>query len=90
MHVLASGLRRWSGDDESLIIINFDAAPQKFETSFVSGSWTKVIDSAEAKWQGKGSALERTIDGDRATTVEIAGRAFALFRGEAVSGGKKR
>ncbi|HKA32511.1 MAG TPA: malto-oligosyltrehalose trehalohydrolase [Candidatus Binatia bacterium] len=83
-------VRRWSGGDESLIVINFDTAPQKFDTSFVSGSWTKVIDSAEAKWQGKGSALERVIDGDRATTVEIAGRAFALFSREAVSGGSER
>ena len=83
-------IRRWSGGDESLIVINFDAAPQKFETSFVSGSWSKVIDSAEGKWQGKGGALERVIDGDRATTVEIAGRAFALFRREAVRGGSER
>ena len=83
-------VRRWSAGDESLIVINFDAEPQKFETSFLSGSWTKVIVSAEAKWQGRGSALDRVIDGDRATTLVINGRAFALFRREAVSGGSER
>jgi maltooligosyltrehalose trehalohydrolase len=83
-------VRRWSGGDESFILFNFDAQPQKLETAFLSGSWSKVIDSAESKWQGKGSALERVIDGDRAPTLEIAGRAFALFRRAATSGGSKQ
>jgi len=83
-------VRRWSAADESLIVYNFDAAPHKFDSSFVSGSWSKVIDSAEAKWQGKGSALERRIDAERPATFEIAGRAFALFSREAVSGRSER
>jgi hypothetical protein len=83
-------VRRWSGGSESFIVFNFDSKPQNFETSLLSGRWSKVIDSAEAKWQGKGSALERVIDGDRPMTLEIAGRAFALFRREAVSGRSER
>jgi maltooligosyltrehalose trehalohydrolase len=83
-------VRRWNAADESLIVYNFDPAPQKFDSSLVSERWTKVIDSAEAKWQGKGSALERLIDAERPATLEIAGRAFALFRREAVRGRSER
>ncbi len=79
-------VRRWSGSDESRIVYNFDSKPQKFEREFFSGNWSKVIDSAEAKWQGEGSGLARFIDADQPMMLEIAGRSFAVFRREAVSG----
>src|SRR5204863_6148007 len=83
-------VRRWMREDESFIVYNFNASREACEIPFLAGGWSKVIDSAEECWQGKGSALPRTLDASRMPMLEMAPRAFALFRHEPKSGRSER
>ena len=79
-------IRRWTHKDESFMVYNFNSSREACEISFLAGGWSKVIDSAEERWQGQGSALPKTLDAKRTPTLEIAARAFALYRRERESG----
>jgi maltooligosyltrehalose trehalohydrolase len=83
-------VRRWKDDDESFIVFNFNSSAEACEISFLSGGWGKVVDSAEPRWHGKGSAVPRTLDADRMPTLEIAPRSFILFRREAETARSER
>jgi len=82
-------VRRWTFEDESFIVYNFNSSREACEIPFLAGGWSKVIDSAEEAWRGEGSALPKTLDANRLPTLEIAARAFALYRREAESGRSK-
>ena len=79
-------VRRWTSGDESFIVYNFSARREACEISFLDGGWSKIVDSAEERWQGKGSALPRTFDAERMPMLQIASRAFVLYRREAKNG----
>lgn len=78
-------VRRWSSADEVFIIYNFSSSREACEVPFAAGRWNKILDSAEELWQGKGSALPRTLDANRMSGLGIGPRAFVLFRREAES-----
>jgi maltooligosyltrehalose trehalohydrolase len=78
-------VRRWTTADEVFIVYNFSSSREACEVPLVAGGWSKIVDSAEERWQGKGSALPRTLDANRIPSLEIEPRAFVLFRREAES-----
>ena len=47
-------LHRWQDDQHVLCLINFSKQPQTITVSFIAESkhWQKLMDSADAKWQG--------------------------------------
>ncbi|HEX9446222.1 MAG TPA: malto-oligosyltrehalose trehalohydrolase [Candidatus Binatia bacterium] len=72
-------VRRRSGADEAFLLFNFAAAPASFDASVVAGGWIKVLDSAEERWRGPGSALPARL-GAEAAPLRLSPRAFVLFR----------
>jgi maltooligosyltrehalose trehalohydrolase len=83
-------VRRWTHMDEVLMIYNFSSSREACEIPFVTGAWSKILDSAEERWQGKGSALPRALDANRMPMIEIAPRSFGLFRREVESARSQR
>ena len=70
-------LQRRHGEEHFLLLLNFRAEPSEIELP-AAGSWQKILDSAEAAWEGAGSSVpEQLAEGARFT---LPGTGCALFR----------
>jgi maltooligosyltrehalose trehalohydrolase len=75
-------VQRQSGGDRALMMANLASIEACVELSIPAGRWHKVVDSAEPKWRGSGSALADEIIGGAAQRFALPARSLALFRGE--------
>jgi len=50
-------VRRWSQDQEVVIVFHFGESAVSLALPLPAGHWHKRLDSAEEQWQGRGSAL---------------------------------
>jgi maltooligosyltrehalose trehalohydrolase len=57
-------MRRWSGDDETAAAFNLGKAPATAGLSLPQGSWRRILDSAEAQWDGPGSQVPSVLASD--------------------------
>jgi maltooligosyltrehalose trehalohydrolase len=62
-------LRRWSGEEAVITILNFNTAPMALSLPMAAGRWRKVLDSSEPRWQGTGSSLP--VEFACGTSVEV-------------------
>ena len=64
-------LRCWQHDREALVILHFGAASSVLHLPVRSGTWRRVLDSADARWLGPGGSLDeaREVTGDLSVTV---------------------
>jgi maltooligosyltrehalose trehalohydrolase len=72
-------LRRWSGSEVVMTILNFNTAPASFAPSVASGRWRKILDSSDARWQGSGSLLPLEIDSGESADLHLRPTSLALF-----------
>ncbi len=65
-------VRRWSGDDEAAAAFNLGEAPATAGLSLPQGNWRRILDSAEAQWDGPGSQVPAVLasDGRAQLTLE--------------------
>ncbi len=77
-------IRRWSGDDEVFLLINFGDVPTTMTLPLATAEWRKVLDSGDARWQPvpdapSSSTLPDSLlsAGEAALTIEP--HTFALF-----------
>jgi maltooligosyltrehalose trehalohydrolase len=70
-------MRRWSESSNCVSVFNFNKDDLQFELSVKEGGWEKILDSAEEKWHGPGTALPGIVrPGDKIT---MRGESFAVF-----------
>jgi maltooligosyltrehalose trehalohydrolase len=62
-------LRRWSSDSQVLCLLNFNQQPVQITMTLPSGTWKKVLDSADTTWGGTGSELSEVLPTEREATV---------------------
>ncbi len=72
-------LRRWSKDNEVIMVFNFNQDNTSVTMSFPAGRWHKRLDSAEERWQGKGSIVPEQIDSKGESAFTFSPWAFVLF-----------
>jgi maltooligosyltrehalose trehalohydrolase len=66
-------VRRWHGDSQVLIAMNFAEAPASVS---IASRWRKLLDSADARWSGPGTtAPERIAD----ETILLAPQSVAVY-----------
>ena len=70
-------LRRWSEAKQIFCMMNFNKADVTFEAALPSGSWQKILDSADAKWMGSGSDLPEKLTA--AEKLSIKPQSFAVY-----------
>ncbi|MBD3887136.1 malto-oligosyltrehalose trehalohydrolase [Phormidium tenue FACHB-886] len=72
--------RRWNGNSQVVCLMNFNQNDITFEPESTAQSGRKILDSAEQKWAGPGSAAPSELKpGQQAT---IAARSFVLYESE--------
>lgn len=69
-------LERRTGPHRLWCALNFGAAPARLELP-PGGAWRKVFDSAEARWEGAGSAAPEAADGG--SNIEVNGISAAVY-----------
>ncbi len=70
-------VRRWTDENQVFYVLNFSEKDVPFKPAAPSGSWNKVLDSADDKWMGSGSTLPEQLAGEKELTIRP--QSFALF-----------
>jgi len=75
-------IRRWDENNEAIVVFNFSDRQTAVVLPFPSGLWHRRLDSAEERWQGKGSIAPEQLSSKGEATVTLGPWAFALFSKE--------
>jgi maltooligosyltrehalose trehalohydrolase len=73
-------VRRWCEEEEVFMLFNFSSAEAAFDPPFLHQHWLKLLDSADAQWRGRGSALPERLDAEQESPLRISPSAFVLFK----------
>ncbi len=71
--------RRWLGNDEVFCLFNFSDREEEISLTLPNGKWSKVLDSSEKVWGGKGAAVEPEMDTPSAKVL-INAHSFLLYK----------
>ncbi len=75
-------LRRWAGPEEAFTIFNFSEVQSEVTAPGLRGRWTKILDSADNRWQGSGCTLPEKLDAQEIVNLSLPGRSLAVFVNE--------
>ena len=73
-------VHRWSGNDESLVFLNFGNEDQTVNQLVPEGLWLQVFDSSDARWKGRGSTLPLTFEGGKIVFLISSANSVAVFQ----------
>jgi len=72
-------IRRWHDSDQVLLLLNFADTSVTPPRAIFGEAWTKVLDSADTKWQGPGTAIPPVVDA-HSEEWALAPRSACVFR----------
>jgi maltooligosyltrehalose trehalohydrolase len=74
-------VRRWSERDEVFGLYNFSGQDKEISLTLPGGRWSKVLESSEGTWGGKGAVAEPLIDScPTQMSIPIRAHSFVLYR----------
>ena len=74
------GWSGWSEDEqEAFLIFAFGEQETSPALPLPAGRWTKILDSAEERWGGAGSAAPAEVESRGEAAVTVAGRSVVLY-----------
>jgi maltooligosyltrehalose trehalohydrolase len=79
-------LRRWCAGRQTFILLHFNDCRREVRLPVPSGSWAKLLDSAEERWLGTGSSIPAQADSRGEITAVVAPWQFAVLGCEAAAG----
>ena len=75
-------VHRDASGERLLVFLHFGRETARVGITPPAGDWTKLLDSAEPRWQGLGSLLPESLRGAAATQLFFAPRSVALYRSQ--------
>jgi maltooligosyltrehalose trehalohydrolase len=75
-------LRRWNGGDEALVLLCFAPHATTLAAQRAGGTWRKVLDSSDVRWNGPGSSLPDRITFDGSVPLRINPGSVTVYRKE--------
>ena len=76
-------LRRWASSSEAFAVLNFGDAETTVAVSVPGGRWRKLLDSADERWQGKGTSIPGILQSEGEVSLTLSPSSLALFVKEA-------
>lgn len=73
-------IRRWRSGDQAVIIFNFGNKPATAVLPFPNGRFKKITDSADHRWNGRGSLCPDLLEADGDASLSIAPSSLVLFQ----------
>ncbi len=70
--------RRWEGKEELLTVYHFGRTAATVDFPIREGEWIKILDSADEKWKGPGSALPERFLGGTPQSLTLLPLSFFL------------
>jgi maltooligosyltrehalose trehalohydrolase len=71
-------LQRWQDKEAFLCLMNFADAPVHFKPEPVAGTWQKVLDSTDERWNGSGKSAPDSLSATTELSLDAYG--VALYR----------
>jgi maltooligosyltrehalose trehalohydrolase len=75
-------IRRWQNDSEIMILFNLNDGEIRLNQPIPEGRWRKILDSAETRWLGAGSAVPEKSDPTGRFDLTLRASSFVLFERE--------
>ncbi len=75
-------VRRWHGENEVLIIFNFNNDPVRMPGPFPHGLWHKRLDSEDDRWLGAGGSAPPVMESRTGAPFEVRSKAVVVFEKE--------
>jgi maltooligosyltrehalose trehalohydrolase len=75
-------LRRWTETEEVAVLMFFGSASATLAAPIPAGRWEKVLDTADARWQGEGGAVPAALDSPGRVDLTLRPREAVVFVGE--------
>jgi maltooligosyltrehalose trehalohydrolase len=72
-------VRRWRGSAQAAAAFHFGEKPVTLSLPVPPGEWNRLVDSADPRWGGSGSAVPEALRSKGETTLALNPRSFALF-----------
>lgn len=72
-------LRRWSGEHQAIIVLNFAERANDLAFPFPAGSWRKELDSEDKRWEGVGSEVPDIVKSGGEVRLLLPARCVLLF-----------
>jgi maltooligosyltrehalose trehalohydrolase len=72
-------VERWDGDSESLLLLNFGSARAEVRITLQDGTWDRVLDSADHRWNGPGAVSPAQLKVASEVRISIAPLSVALY-----------
>lgn len=72
-------VRRWSGDQQIVIVGHFGDARAELTLPIPAGSWRKLIDTADERWGGTGSSIPPELQSTGTLMLTVSPKTFILF-----------
>lgn len=73
-------VHHWTATHQWLLILHFGDTATSIQLTELTGRWTKLLDSAEACWNGPGSTLPETLEGHSGMELSLAPFSVAAYR----------
>jgi maltooligosyltrehalose trehalohydrolase len=72
-------VRRWSGSDQSFAAYNFNDDAATLRLPVPSGTWRKLLDSADPRWGGSGGSIPNAISSLGTASITLGPKSLVLF-----------
>jgi len=72
-------VRRWSDEHDVCVVFHFGDSECTISLPVRAGRWRKQLDSADERWQGKGSGVPDQVNAQGDLTLTLPAKAFTLF-----------
>jgi hypothetical protein len=76
-------LKRSKNKDNYFIIFNFDQEAVTAQVRFLKGTWEKIFDSADEKWNGPGSSTPDKVLGKN-QNITIKKFSLSIYKQKAI------
>ena len=73
-------VRRWRWDDQAVMIVNLGNEPATAAFPFPKACFKRVLDSADSRWNGRGSLCPDLLEADGNASLSIAACSIVLFQ----------
>ena len=72
-------VRRWTGDDQVVILLNFSESEQRISAYLESGNWQRVLVTSDERFGGPGCDVAETTSGNSMVEFRVTPRSAALL-----------
>jgi maltooligosyltrehalose trehalohydrolase len=74
-------VRRWRGSEAVFFLFNFSKERHSVPLMLPAGSWARLADSSDVRWDGGGSTMEQHLEAlGREVVVPMMPQSFVLYR----------